>query len=170
MKSCLRNAVVISPSISMYMVVQNSLVLELTFANIATNRLFRTDRVVIEVDRTVSSISLHKLLKGTRIVSFINLSPSTSSFNIVKRDVMQIARAMIFCIHCKTSQCLTAFAFESHSRFSELLHQALFSVWWLPSQLRCFSFQLCDFPHMKQPDRMIKLRRVISPETRQSQP
>ena len=37
-------------------VVQDSLVLELTSADIATNRSFRTDRVVIEVvlDRTVS--------------------------------------------------------------------------------------------------------------------
>ena len=47
-------------------VVQDMLVLELTYADIATNCSFRTDRVVVEVvlDRTVSSISLHKLLKA----------------------------------------------------------------------------------------------------------
>ena len=57
-------------------VVQDSLVLELTSADIATNRSFRTDSVVIEVvlDRKLSSISLHKLLKAHALSDLSTLS------------------------------------------------------------------------------------------------
>ena len=109
-------------------VVQDSLVLELTSADIATNRSFRTERVVIEVvlDRTVSSIFLHKLLKAHALSDLSILALVLAALILERCNANSKSDDILHPL--QTSQYMTAFAFESHSRFCKWLHQALFAV------------------------------------------